>query len=363
MTRYVGLDVHSKQSTFVIQDESGRTVAEGSIPTTSDGFREFVDRFRLDPGTLIGLESGTVAFFTAQRLMDLGLEVRVIDAREVRVKASRPLQKSDRRDAFEICDGLRRGIYRSIVSVPSSSIQALRRTGSRRRHFVRIRATQVTAVKRLLREAGLGSLARSLQGRSSWKKLSESLSTEPQLQRFVALHEAMWICAEEQVAVLNESIRNLALEWEAEIRHLMTVPGVGLIVASTTLAVLGDVRRFPSAKHAASYVGLVPSTFQSGDRDVHGRITKRGSSELRSMLCEAAHHAQRPNNPLNPYFRKICARSGYRMAIVAVAHRLCRILYSMLLHGTDFDLQKAGVEAGRYEKASVRRYRLRTATA
>lgn len=363
MTRYVGLDVHSKQSTFVIQDEAGQLVAEGSIPTTGEGFREFVERFQLEPGTLVGLESGTIAFFTAQRLMDLKLEVRVIDAREVRVKASRPLQKSDRRDAFEICDGLRRGIYRSIVSVPVSSLQTLRRTLSRRRHFVRTRATQVTAVKRLLREAGLGSLARSLQGRSSWTKLSETLSNEPQLRQFVALHEAMWICAQEQVATLEENIRRLALEWEAEIRRLMTAPGVGLIVATTTLAVLADARRFPSAKHVASYVGLTPSTFQSGDRDVHGRITKRGSSELRSMLCEAAHHAQRQSSPLNPYFRKIAARRGYRMAIVAVAHRLCRILYSMLRHGTDFDLQKAGVEQGRFEKTSVRRYRLANAPA
>ena len=63
-----------------------------------------------------------------------------------------------------------------------------------------------------------------------------------------------------------------------------------------------QVSRFPSAKHAASYGGLVPSTFESGGRDAHGHIAKRGSSELRAMLCEAAHHARLRWHPLNPYF-------------------------------------------------------------
>ena len=66
-----------------------------------------------------------------------GAAAGVIDAHEVRVKAHRPPQKSDRRDAFELCEGLRRGIYRAIVHVPPARIGALRETLSRRRHFVR----------------------------------------------------------------------------------------------------------------------------------------------------------------------------------------------------------------------------------
>jgi transposase len=143
--------------------------------------------------------------------------------------------------------------------------------------------------------------------------------------------------------------------------RLMTVPGVGRIVASTFLAVVGDARRFQDAKHVASYAGLVPSTFQSGERDRHGHITRRGSAELRSMLCEAAHQARRSSCPLNPYFVKVKAKHGYRVAIVAVAHRLCRTLYAILRDGTAFDLVKAGVEEGCFERLSVRRYRLAVA--
>jgi transposase len=138
---------------------------------------------------------------------------------------------------------------------------------------------------------------------------------------------------------------------------------VGPIVATTVLAVFSDVHRFPTAKHAASYAGLVASTFDSGERVQHGHITRRGSSELRSMLCEAAHHARRPSHPLQPYFSSICARRGYKMAVVAVAHRLCRILYAMMRHGQDFDVTKLNVEEGHFERTSIRHYRLKSRAA
>lgn len=151
MQRYVGLDVHSKNSVFVIQDRRGRAVGDGKVPTDREGLQQMRDRFDLPAGTQVALESGTVAFFVADRLNELGLRPVVIDAREVRVKASRPLQKSDRRDARELCEGLRRGIYRSIVSVPPPGIRLLREALGRRRHFVNLKTAEVNAVKRLLR--------------------------------------------------------------------------------------------------------------------------------------------------------------------------------------------------------------------
>jgi hypothetical protein len=105
-------------------------------------------------------------------------------------------------------------------------------------------------------------------------------------------------------------------------------------------------------------VGLVPTTHQSGDTNRTGHITKRGSGELRAMLCEAAHHGRRPPHPLNPYFARLCARRGHKMASVAVAHRLCRILFAMLRDGTEFSPQRLGLEEGPFTHATTRQYRL-----
>ena len=162
MECYVGLDVHSKASVFVIQDGHGQVMAQGEMPTTPEGLRRWYDAQQLPAGTPVALETGTVAFFVARELTALGCTPSVIDAREVRLKAHRPTQKSDRRDAFELCDGLRRGSYRAVVHVPPPAVTRVRETLARRRHFVRLETAQVNAVKRLLRGAGLGHRSRSL---------------------------------------------------------------------------------------------------------------------------------------------------------------------------------------------------------
>jgi len=357
MARYVGLDAHSKRCVYVIQDEQGTVVGEGSVPTTPEGLDLLRARYALPAGTRVALESGTMAFFVARRLALLELDPVVVDAHEVRAKALRPNQKSDRRDALELCEGLRRGSYRSVVHVPPEPIERLRETLGRRRHFVRVKTMQRNAIKRLLRTTGLERLGRSLGTTRAWDRLLEGLAIDPSLHAFCTAHRAVWQCAHEQVAVLEDSLRVQGEPLHGDLDRLQTVPGVGPIVALTLLAVFSDVRRFPSAKHAASYAGLVASTYDSGERVQHGHITRRGSRELRSMLCEAAHHAGRPNHPLNPYFSSLCVRRGYKMAVVAVAHRLCRILYAMLRHGTDFDLSKLAIEQGHFERTTVRHYR------
>jgi transposase len=357
MARYVGIDAHSKRCVYVIQNEDGKIIGEGSVPTTLEGLLLLRARYDLPTGTPVALESGTMAFFVARHLARLGLDPRVVDAHEVRAKALRPNQKSDRRDALELCEGLRRGTYRSVVHVPPAPIERLRETLGRRRHFVRLKTMQVNAVKRLLRAAGLQSLGRSLRTDAAWEKLMTALAIEPALHTFVTAHRALWQCAQAQVGVLEDSLHVQQAPMQRDLDRLQTVPGVGPIVALTVLAVFSDVRRFPTAKHAASYAGLVASTFDSGERVRHGRITRRGSSELRAMLCEAAHHAGHPNHPLHPYFSTLCVRRGYKMAVVAVAHRLCRILYAMLRDGTDFDLNRLAIEQGHFEHTTVRRYR------
>lgn len=363
MPRYVGLDVHSKDSVYAVEDEVGQLVGRGSVPTTLEGLRQLRDQNTLPPGTGVALEAGVVSFFVVDVLRELGLEPVVIDAAEVRAKVSRPRQKSDRRDAEALAEGLRLSLYRNIVWIPPMPIRLAREVISRRRHFVRMRTMEVNAAKRLVRGWGKVALSRSLQQASGWTKLLESLEDAPTLHGFVRGHHELWLATQEQIRVLDRQLEELTEPYAAELKRLQTVPGVGRVVAATFLAVVGDAHRFSSAKQVASYAGIVPTTYQSGSTDHHGHISRRGSAELRSMLCEAGQHARRVTNPLNPYFSKIRARAGYRKAITAVAHRLCRVLYAILRDGTTFELGKAGVEEGQFQKVSVRRYRQVVTTA
>jgi transposase len=89
-TYYVGLDVHSKKSAFVIEDDGGKVIAQGEVVTTAEGFSQLQATYQLARGTRVALETGTVAFFVARQLGRLGFAPIVVDAHEVRLKAHLP---------------------------------------------------------------------------------------------------------------------------------------------------------------------------------------------------------------------------------------------------------------------------------
>ncbi len=363
MRAYVGLDVHSKRSVYVVSDGRGRERGRGQVPTERGGFEELKSRYGLSEGTVVALESGTVAFYAARQLRAAGLRPVVVNAYEVRRKAHRPRQKDDQRDAMELCHGIRTGQWRSIVHVPGERILLLREMLSRRRHFVRLRTSQVLAVKRLLRSWGLRELAvSSLSTERAWEKLLGHLKAEEACGRFAELHRAAWRAAGEQIVRLEQSLQEQLGAYGDEVRRLRTIPGFGTIVAATVLASFSDASRFASSRHVSSYAGLTPQTAHSGQQKKDGQITKQGSAELRAMLCEAAHQAGRKTSPLYPLFVRQVARLGYRKAITAMAHRLCRVAWAILKGGGEFDPGRLGLQTGEFQTVTTRRYRLRQAS-
>ena len=358
MTRYIGLDVHCKETVYVGQEESGGVTGEGKVATTAEGLCELVERLEAPRGTKIGLETGVQAMWVARLLSGLGMEPVVIDAREVRQKARRIGQKCDRRDAFEICDGVRRGIYTAIVYVPTPEIQRLRQVVSQRRHFVKGSTAQVNRAKFHLRSLGLGGEARSLTTLAAWQKLLRRPAVKP-VRDYLGMHMDAWRVAQEKVAVLGKELWEAMKPFGDAMRRLQTVPGVGIITAATYIAVIATPRRFAESGRVVSYIGLVPSTYDTGSMQRHGHITKRGSAELRAMLCEAAHHAARPRHPLHPYWLRVCAKQGYKRAVVAVAQRLARILYAMWRSEEDFDAAKLNVVEKQHTRTKTYYWRIK----
>lgn len=358
MRMYIGLDVHCKRTVYVAQDETGTVVGQGSVTTTPEGLNEMLSSLGAELGTEVALESGIQATWVSRLLSSLGMAPVVIDAREVRAKARRVNQKSDRRDAFDICDGLRRRIYVSIVYVPDPETARLREIISRRRHFVKLCTSQVNGARFVLRSVGLRVQVRSLKRWSAWEKLMESPAIGP-IRDHVGMHADLWRVADQTVAALEKELVVALAPFSEVAGRLQTAPGVGLITTATFIAVLGKPDRFPTSSQVVSYIGLAPSSWDSGDRVSRGHITKHGSSELRAVLCEVAHHAGSPRHPLNPYFARICAKHGYKRAVVAVAQRLARILYQMWLKGEDFDVTKLNVVAERAIRTKTTYFRIR----
>jgi transposase len=117
----------------------------------------------------------------------------------------------------------------------------------------------------------------------------------------------------------------------AEVKLLMTLPGADVATAQAMLAAWGDAKRFADGDHAASYLGLVPSTKQSANQCYHGPITKRGNSHARWMLIEAAQHLDKHPGPLGHFFRRLAKKKNRNVAVVAGARKLAMIGWMMLV--------------------------------
>jgi transposase len=124
----------------------------------------------------------------------------------------------------------------------------------------------------------------------------------------------------------------------------MTVPGVGPLVASAYVATIDEPWRFGSSTQVPAYLGLVPSVEQSGQREVHGRITREGDGLLRSYLIEAAQvllTRTRRSCALKRWGLRLCRKKGLRKARVAVARKLAILLHRLWITGEDFDPARA----------------------
>ena len=117
----------------------------------------------------------------------------------------------------------------------------------------------------------------------------------------------------------------------ARVRRLMTVPGVNVIVAATFMAAVGDIRRFPTARKLAAYLGLDPKVRQSGTaRHATGGSPSRAPRSVRHALVEAGWSAVRAPGPMRAFYQRVRARRGHQIAIVAAARKLATLFWCLL---------------------------------
>jgi transposase len=150
---------------------------------------------------------------------------------------------------------------------------------------------------------------------------------------------AAWQAIRDQVAILDRQVV-LRAKADGVARRLMSVPGVGVIVALAYTAIIDDPARFKRSASVGAYVGLTPRRYQSGEADRAGRISKCGDKLLRSYLFEAANVllTRYPrDSKLRTWGLGLAARIGMRRAKVAVARKLAVIMHRVWKDDRDFD--------------------------
>jgi transposase len=326
---YGAIDLHTKESQIRIVTSDGRVVLDQRIATRRERFTWL---FGERPAMRILLETGTESEWVAQHLESLGHEVVVADPNYAAMYGERTRRiKTDKRDVAALAEANRRGIYRPAHRV-SARQRDVRRRLRVRNHLVGMRRQVVSVMRAHLRADGLrlrSGAAESMLVRYRTMAVPETLQ-----EIFAPLVELL--------ETLDPLIRR-ADQWakqqataDAVAARLMTAPGVGPLIALSFRATLDDVTRFTDAGQVSSYLGLVPRESSSGDRRCRGAITKAGPGHLRTLLVQAAWTVWRTPSgsaALHAWVRRLGERRGRKVAVVALARRLARILFAMWRDG------------------------------
>ena len=347
MTYYAGLDVTQKEVSICVVDAEGTVIAEGRVATEPALIVSWIES-RVGAVDRIVHESGPLSIWLTRELVRCGAPVVCIDARAAHKALSARMNKSDRADAEALAQLARTGWYREVY-IKSEASDRLRLLLGTRERMIRIRKDIEGHVRGVLETYGIRlAPVTPARNRAGFRdQVQTVVEGDPVLEvvaaSFIVAHEVA--CAE--ATAIEEELMILARD-SALARRLMTVPGVGPIVALNFIAVIDDAGRFARASDVGAYLGLTPRRYQSGEIDYSGRISKRGNGAMRTLLFEAANvliTRVRRFSPLKAWAVRLAARKGFKKAAVAAARKIAVVLLRLWRDGTTFAWTKEALPA------------------
>jgi transposase len=333
---YAGLDLSRKRLEFRLLDQAGETVEAGAAPPDRDGLRALAARLdRLGEPIRAAIESMNGARFVHDQLELAGWQVEIADA--VKVKGLAPLAcKTDRIDAWVLAELCRPDLVPAIW-LPDPAVRAERERARFRLHLVRHRTSLKQRVHAVLLAHGQPCPVSDLFGVAG-RALLERLALPEPWAGTVAASLRLIDELDQQIDACEAELRSLGAD-HRYLPLLLTIPGIGWVLADTIAAEIGDIDRFPSPLKLAGYTGLCPRVYQSGDSDRRGSLAKQGPKYLRWALVEAAAHTSTHPVYREPYQRtkqRLGRQRGARVAQVDPARKLAEAIWHMLTRNQPF---------------------------
>jgi transposase len=334
MDHFAGLDVSVKETSVCIVDDTGRIVREVRVASEPEALLPVLTsnayHFKR-----IGLEAGPLSQWLFSGLAEAGLPVICVETRHMRAVLQAQINKTDRNDARGMAQMMRAGLYRP-VHVKTLRSQKLRMLLTHRKLLQSKAIAIENDLRGTLRNFGLKvGIVGAVKFEARIKELVEKL---PDLAALVEPLLIVRRVLREQLGILHR--RLLAVVRGDEVcRRLMTIPGVGPVVALTYRATVDVPARFRRSKAVGAVFGLTPAKYQSGESDRTGSISRCGDEMMRVMLYEAAQIMLLRSAKwswLKAWAMQIARRRGRKKAIVALARRLAVIMHRIWIDGTDF---------------------------
>lgn len=334
MTCFAGLDVSEKTTAVCVLDADGRILREGMLASEPEAIAAYLRDAGADYGR-VGLEAGPLSRWLYDALRGYGLPVVCLETRQLKAALAGARNKTDRNDARGIARAVRVGWFRA-VHVKSEAAHERRALLGLRRLLQQQRLALEGAVRGTLKVFGLRLGPVTTRG---FAERVRGLATErPAL--LATLETAL--TAREALAAQQARLDRQVLETargDEVCRRLMTIPGVGAVVALTYQAAIDDPARFRRSRDVGAHLGLTPRRHQSGDTDRALGISKMGDAAARAALFEAAHvllSRVRQASALRSWGLELLRRIGARRAKVAVARKLGIVMHRIWRDGSAF---------------------------
>jgi transposase len=331
---YAGLDVSLELTSVCIVDERGAIIREAKVASEPEVLIGFLRAQELEIAR-VGLEAGPLSQWLHAGLVGASFETVLLETRHVKAALSAMTVKTDRRDARGIAQLLRLGWYRP-VHAKSASSQEVRALLTARKLMQSKLLDVESGIRGVLRGFGLkvGPISR---GRFEMRIL-ELVDGHAILEAVIGSMLAARTALQKEFTRLHRELLAL-VRADAVCRQLMSVPGVGAIVAITFKSGVDDPTRFRHSRDVGPHFGLTPRKYQSGELDVTGSITKVGDRMVRTALYEAASVMLTRTvrmSPLKSWALGVAKRRGTKKTRVALARKLGVVLHRMWVDGTSF---------------------------
>lgn len=329
MRTYVGVDYHQKYSHLTVIDERGQVLGEGRVENRREAVAQFLARADGQGNSAAVLEATrnwTVMHDWLEGLVD---EVHLAHPQKVKAIAEAKI-KTDKVDARVLAHLLRTDLLPEAY-VASPRAREVRSVLRQRMFLVRVRTMVKNRIRGMLDRYPELHPSRPTQELFGVKGLAWMRQVAVKATDRQMLDEALKLLEEldQHIAESNELVEELARE-DKRVELLKTIPGIGNFFAVLIAYEVDDIHRFAQEKKFFSYLGLIPSTYASGGRTFHGRLTKQGNKYLRWALVEAVWPAIRTDSQVRSYYERIRAHKGPNPAKVATARRLATIVYRVL---------------------------------
>jgi transposase len=336
MALYAGIDLHSNNNVIVVQDEQDTVVARKRLPNDLKRVLSWLEPYRQDLAEIV-VESTYNWYWLVDGLMEAGYSVHL--ANTVAIQQYNGLKyRDDDSDARWLATLLRLGLLPEAHIYPRTE-RAIRDLLRKRSRFVRQATMNMLSIENLFAR-NQGQRPSANRVRQLTPEAVEATFEDANVALAVKSSLSVLDCLVEQICVLTEAVHE-----QVRLRHsyqkLVTVPGIGEILAFTIMLETGDINRFDDVGNYVSYGRLVGSSHWTNGKRKGSGNTKNGNAYLCWAFIEAANFAIQHNQRIRGYYQSKRDRTKRIIALKAVAHKLARACYHMIREDTAFDITRA----------------------